>query len=38
MEMIINEKLKPQLFHDDDNRRTPELEQARQEALEEYYR
>lgn len=35
--MIINEKLKPQLFRDDD-RRTPELEQARQEALEEYYR
>lgn len=37
MEMVINDKLKPQLtFEPDDTTRTPELEQDFQQAMQEY--
>ena len=36
MEMVINDKLKPQLMVDTDDMRTPELEQDYQQAMQEY--
>lgn len=39
MEMIINDKIKPQLMYDNnDDIRTPELEQDYQQAMAEYHR